>query len=406
MKLLFLSDVSLENPSSGAEQVLNNQAAGLIRKGFNVFAITRQNGSSKSVQYRNVNRIKEACYNAIPKNAFLFLYSILRKPKILFETFIKQGSFRAFVCHQPFTCISLLLNGKLKNSPLIYVFHSPSHEEYLLLGKTGARFWKLPLAYIRKVVEGYCLKRAQKIIVLSQYMKKKAMEIHKIHEEVIVINAGGVDLDRFKPIENRNCIKAEVGFSVEKIHLLTVRNLEPRMGLDSLLRGVKLLKDVNVQVQLVIVGEGPEKEKLQKLIKEFGIINDVTLVGFIPANKLPKYYGAADFFILPTSNLEGFGLVTPESMACGTPVLGTPIGGTKEILGNFDPQFLFSDTTPEAIAYGIQKAVDIYLKDEDNYNQLRTRCRQFVIQNYSWQRHIDQLKSIIDELIETEQLKN
>ena len=93
-------------------------------------------------------------------------------------------------------------------------------------------------------------------------------------------------------------------------------------------------------------------------------------------------------------------------MACGTPVLGTPIGGTKEILENFDPQFLFRDTTPEAIAHGIQKAIDIYLKDEDNYNQLRTRCRQFVIQNYSWQRHIDQLESIINELIESKQLKN
>ena len=87
MRLLFLSDVPLENPTSGAEQVLNNQTAGLILRGFDVFAITRKNGLTKSVEYKNVNGVKEACYNATPRNAFRFFLSLLRKPNILFETF-------------------------------------------------------------------------------------------------------------------------------------------------------------------------------------------------------------------------------------------------------------------------------------------------------------------------------
>jgi glycosyltransferase involved in cell wall biosynthesis len=178
------------------------------------------------------------------------------------------------------------------------------------------------------------------------------------------------------------------------------------MGLDNLLKGIFLVKKSDVPIHLIIGGEGQEKEKLWRFIQEFDIENEVTLTGFIPPDKLPHYYSAADFFIIPTRDLEGFGLVTPESMACGTPVIGTPVGGTKEILEKFDSQFLFDDTTPEAMAQGIKKIIIEYFYNEEKYIRLRTRCREFVVQNYSWQRHIDQLSSIIDELIECNDLKN
>ncbi|MFB0520779.1 MAG: glycosyltransferase, partial [Desulfatiglandales bacterium] len=118
-----------------------------------------------------------------------------------------------------------------------------------------------------------------------------------------------------------------------------------------------------------------------------------------PSSILPQYYGAADFFILPTRHLEGFGLVTPESMACGTPVLGTPVGGTKEILSHFDPEFLFSDTSAEAMAKGVQKAIERYFAWKKEYDDLRVRCREYAATNYSWERHLAQLKSILEEII-------
>ena len=121
------------------------------------------------------------------------------------------------------------------------------------------------------------------------------------------------------------------------------------------------------------------------------------MTGFIPQDILPKYYGASDFFILPTRRLEGFGLVTPESMACGTPVLGTPVGGTREILSDFAQSFLFRDITAEAIAEGIQTAIDEYFIQKKEYEELRSRCRTYVENRYSWQRHLNKLKKeIID----------
>ena len=404
MNILITSDVSLFYPTSGSEQVLNHQAVGLNQKGFRVFAITRINGESKSV-VRNVDGVHEACYNLPTQNILRALFSIIKKPLKLYNNFIEEGSFFASVCHQPFTCTALLISKKLKNIPLIYVFHSPNHEEYLLLNQDKHFLWKMPIAFLRKIIEGYCLKKAMKIIVLSEYMKNKVKKIHRISENLIVVNPGGADFNRFKPISDRPKIKKSLGFPENKIHLLTVRNLDYRMGIDNLLKSIYLLKKADLSIHLVIGGEGPEKEKLLKIIEKLGIMAEITLTGFIPS-ELPLYYGAADFFILPTRNLEGFGLVTPEAMACGTPVLGTPIGGTKEILKNFNSHFLFDDTSAEAMAKGIKNTIFEYSEQEDKYNELRKRCREFVIQNYSWQRHIDQLYSIIHGMIECNDLKN
>jgi glycosyltransferase involved in cell wall biosynthesis len=303
------------------------------------------------------------------------------------------------ISHQPFTCFSLLIDGKLRHIPLIYVFHSPNHEEYILSGKTLNSFGRIILVQLRRMIEKICIQRADIIMVLSQFMKQKVIDLHRISHDRISVNAGGADLDRFKPISNREFAKKDFGFKKNCIHLLTIRNLEPRMGIDNLIKSIKILKQRLVKVHLIIGGEGPENENFQKLIDRLDLRDEVNLTGFIPAEKLPRFYAAADFFILPTRHLEGFGLVTPESMACGTPVIGTPVGGTKEILSDFNYNLLCRDYSPQAIADGIQRSIKHYFNDRKLYKNLRMSCREFIKKNYSWQRHINQLNSLIDETL-------
>lgn len=398
MNILFVADVPLENPTSGSEQVLHQQATGLLRQGINVYAITRQ-ADPPAWLIRNVAGVIEGSCGASAQKTIPFLYSLIRYPAKFYNNFTRDNPFQAVVCHQPFTCFSLLVGGKLANIPMIYVFHSPSHEEYLLSHENDNRLKNYLHMIARRIIEQFCLKRSKKITALSQYMQKKVVKIHGIPADRIIVNPGGADLKRFKPPKNRALLKKELGFPEGKIHLLTIRNLEPRMGLDNLLEVVSILKKSQVGVHLIIGGEGIERKNLENLVVKYGLDNDVSMAGFIPPNILPEYYGAADFFILPTRSLEGFGLVTPESMACGTPVLGTPVGGTKEILSGFDPLFLFRDTSPEAMAEGIRFAIEKYFNDKDKYNELRLRCREYAEKNYSWERHIDQLKSILEEIL-------
>ena len=398
MKVLFIADVPLENPTSGSEQVLYQQATRLLNQGMNVYAITRQ-ANPPGRLIRNVDGVQDGSYGASAQKIIPSLYSLVKYPTKFYNNFTRDNPFQAVVCHQPFTCFSLLVAGKLANIPMIYVFHSPSHEEYLLSHENKSRLKNLPHVIVRRIIEKFCLQRSKKITTLSRYMQQKVVEIHDIPADRIIVNPGGADLKRFKPPENRTVLKKKLGFPEGKIHLLTIRNLEPRMGLDNMFQSIFILKRKKIDVHLTVGGEGVESNNLESLIVELGLESYIKLIGFIPSELLPDFYGAADFFVLPTRRLEGFGLITPESMACGTPVLGTPVGGTKEILSNFDLQFLFADISPEAMAEGTERIMGQYPVNSEKYERLRIRCRRYVEENYSWQRHVDQLKSILDELI-------
>jgi glycosyltransferase involved in cell wall biosynthesis len=397
MRALFIADVPLEAPASGSEQVLFYQATGLAERGVEVYAITRQ-ADPLPWAVRDVKGVREGSYSVSQTFLLRAFISLLRYPLTFYRSFSGGLPFQVAVSHQPFNCFLLLITRKLTRTPILYVFHSPSHEEYLLSHQHGCPLQNLIHVKGRRILEKWCIKKASRVMALSQYMKHKVQDIHGIPGERVVVNPGGVDLDRFAPAGDRGALKAQLGFPEGKVHLLTVRNLEPRMGIENLLKCMQILKRGAIDTHLIIGGEGAERPALEKMITGLGLKREVTMKGFIPSDLLPGYYGAADFFILPTKQLEGFGLVTPESMACGTPVLGTPIGGTPEILSGFEPGFLFRDTTAAAMAEGIREILGLYFPFGNNYDHLRERCRHYAVDNYSWERHLSQLQSIIDEI--------
>jgi glycosyltransferase involved in cell wall biosynthesis len=172
------------------------------------------------------------------------------------------------------------------------------------------------------------------------------------------------------------------------------------MGLENLIIAFNELRKEVPDIQLIIGGKGPLEDGLIAMAKSFGIEQKVHFAGFIPEDQLPQYYQMADLFVLPTKELEGFGLVTLEAMASGLPVIGTPVGGTKEILGKFNPEFLFDDTQPASIA---KLALEKYLIIKNNpqhWKQISESCRKFVEKNYSWKQNIDSLEQLIQRHIE------
>jgi len=123
---------------------------------------------------------------------------------------------------------------------------------------------------------------------------------------------------------------------------------------------------------------------LEKMLRFEGYIND---------EKLPLYYKASDAFILPTKELEGFGLVSIEAMACGIPVLATPISANIEVIGNFDKTLLFDGIEPKDIANGIIS----FIKRND-LEQLGKKARDYVKFNFCWDKYIEKMENIYYEL--------
>lgn len=398
MHILFLADVPAADPVSGSEQVVYQQAVALAQKGHKVKLITRQ-ASMPNIQYRRIApNVEEGVFGADPRKIGQFCAALCRFPGKIYNEFYRDGSFDVVICHQPFVCLPLLISGVIKRIPAIYVFHSPGHEEYLLLHRGGGMLTQLN-ALFRRHIERVCVRRAVRVVTLSRFMAEKARAVHKIPFERIKIIPGGADLKRFVPLNDRLAMKKTLGLPPHSVHLLTVRNIEPRMGIENLVAALGILKKKGFALHLTIGGDGVDREKIQQEIDRKGLGDVITMTGFIAAEQLAHYYGAADFFVIPTQSLEGFGLVTTEALACGTPVLGTPVGGTQEILSGFDRDFLFENSSPEAISAGIEQKIRLYSSNPECYDALRVRCREYAARNYSWRNHTECLQKILQEIV-------
>ena len=162
------------------------------------------------------------------------------------------------------------------------------------------------------------------------------------------------------------------------------------MGLDSLVRAMALLPP---EVHLTIGGEGPLKSELRALAQQLNLSHRVRLAGHIPDDKLPGFYCSADWFVLPTAALEGFGLVILESLACGTPVLGTRVGAIPDVLGQFDPAWIIEHSTPESIAATVKRAMGTRRPD-------RLQLHDRVAAKFSWDRIGQLYAALLESLIQ------
>jgi glycosyltransferase involved in cell wall biosynthesis len=164
------------------------------------------------------------------------------------------------------------------------------------------------------------------------------------------------------------------------------------MGVDTLIWAVGAVREA-LPLMLVIGGQGALRAELEARVHREGLADHVSFVGHIPEPDLPRYYQAADCFVLPTRALEGFGLVTVEALACGTPVLGTPVGATPEILTPLAAELLTEDASAESLARGLRRVAPL-CRDR----ALRARCRSHAAAHYDWELSVDRLERLLVEL--------
>jgi glycosyltransferase involved in cell wall biosynthesis len=272
--------------------------------------------------------------------------------------------------------------------PALYTFLSPAPSEYRArrgmtsLHRRGVAGTAAAAALW--LLEWSCVRRASLVHVLSDFSAQQVRSLYGVPSSRIVKIPGGADTERFRPAADRVAARAALGLRPRVPLLFTVRNLEARMGLDRLLEAMARLRYFHPQAHLVIAGTGSRADELRQQAAALGVDNTVDFVGFVDDTRLAAYYQAADAFVLPTRELEGFGLVTVEALACGTPVLGTPIGATPEILAPLDPSLLFRDASVAAIADGIDRFLQGPGADPERGARLRAACRRYAESQYGW----------------------
>ncbi len=129
------------------------------------------------------------------------------------------------------------------------------------------------------------------------------------------------------------------------------------MGLESLIDAMQRVHETAPEALCVLVGKGRLADQLQARISRLNLEKNVRLLGFVPDDKLPLIYRAADFSVMPSQSLEGFGLSAVESLAAGTPVLVTPVGGLPEVVRDLDSRLVTRGFDARALADAISEAI-------------------------------------------------
>lgn len=398
VNILLVADVSIADVIGGAERVLYEQSTFLARRGHVVHILTRQQGRHES-EHGIYNGTHEWRYPINQKHQLLFFVSILRNAGQLFESLHSKNRYQCLNFHQPLSAYSVCKSPAVKGIKKIYTCHSLSFEEFISRNPKPAGLIETVVymlhVFLRKQIERTVLKASDSIVALSQYTKEKLQSTYEIDAGRITVIPGGVDLERFYPVEDKKGIRQNLGIPENRIVLLTVRNLVRRMGLENLILAMERIRRTSAEIFLVIGGEGPLRKPLSEMAEKLDLDHHIRFTGFIPENQLPDFYRMADIFVLPTKELEGFGLVTLESMASGVPVLGTPIGGTREILSRFDPNLLFEDMTSSAMADQIEKTCRLIRDYPEKWKETCLRARKFVEANYRWDQNIQMLETVM-----------
>lgn len=167
-----------------------------------------------------------------------------------------------------------------------------------------------------------------RIIASTQREAHDLISLYHASAEKIGIVTAGVNLNLFTPLD-KAASRRKLGFNDNEYQLMYVGRYVPIKGLDRLL---KIMPHINYQnrgknrFRLLVIGGEDEHETLSSRIRDLNIQKAVTLIGRIDQELLPAYYSAADMLVVPSYH-ESFCLAGFESLACGTPVVATPVGG-------------------------------------------------------------------------------
>jgi glycosyltransferase involved in cell wall biosynthesis len=265
------------------------------------------------------------------------------------------------VTHFALNATPLLLSRH--STPLVVHFHGPWADESRAMGENRIS------VFLKALIERLVYQRAVGFVTLSDAFKSVLVKSYGVDPTRVAVIDPGVDLTRFGE-------QFDQMLPQENQTLLCVRRLVPRMGLEVLIRAWARVNHAGWRLQ--IVGSGPQLENLESLVQDLRLSDSVCFEGYVPDDQLAFLYAAATASIIPSIELEGFGLVALESLAAGTPVLATNTGGLGEFLSRFSPDLLVAPNDVDKLAEKMQLVIQkvIPLPEQE-------ACQSFAAM-YSW----------------------
>jgi len=322
MRIAFFTNNYLPRPS-GVAHAIENLRIELENLGHDVFVFApryskKDKENAKLFRYKSfVTHEKLGPLSSIP-----FPHS----PKI--KKHIQELAIDIIHSHHPYLLGKTAQKyAKELNVPLIFTLHTPY---YQYLAPLAGSFGQMLDSFLLEILSKYANKCGA--VIVPTRAVKETIKHAKINPPVYILPSG-IDINKFsqcKKLKN----KQNLGFTPSDVILLTVARLSYEKNVDFIIEAFSQITKFTDRVNLIIVGGGSQKLKLQSLVKSLGLKNKVIFTGKLPYKKLPVYYGASDI-LLYSSLVDTQGLALCEAMASGLPIVSTnQAAGPRSLIKN------------------------------------------------------------------------
>jgi glycogen(starch) synthase len=284
---------------------------------------------------------------------------------------LRSRGISLIACHYPL--YGLPISDLMSTTPTVFHFHGPWSAE----GRIERN--SLAVRLTKRCIEQFLYQRPAAFVVLSRAFGDALARLYLVPEERIFVIPGGVDTARFDIDLDRQAAREALHLDAGRPTVLTVRRLIRRVGVENLIDGFRTVVKHVPDALLLVGGTGPLERDIKDRIAQHGLDKNVRLLGNVSDSDLPLLYRAADVSIVPSIALEGFGLTTVESLACGTPVLVTPVGGLPDVVRDLSPSLVLDSAEPQGLAEGLIGFFNgtLSLPDPDD-------CSAFARQRFAW----------------------
>jgi glycosyltransferase involved in cell wall biosynthesis len=352
----------------GAEQQALRLAEQLIRRGMQVCVLTRK---FKGLPAHEVVR-GVPVYRAIRTLPWGKWFALTYMLSVFWFLLRRRHTYDIIHCH--------LLQGF--HSVVAIVFKVLFQKKVVI--KVGATGPLSDFVMLKNVFLGdFLLKkitRVDKLItVCSQSTAEALQEGFTVHQIAQIPN--GVDTNQFKPFSPSDNQK----------NIIFIGRLDQMKGVQVLFEAFKTLKEDGVAAQLNVIGDGPDRDKLQKLARDIGVNDSISFCGAV-AEIIP-YLQKSDLFVLPSLS-EGLSNVLLEAMACSIPIVATRVGGNIDLIRDGENGILVEPENSNQLSEAMQKI----LQDKALAKKLGSEARKTVEQRFSLISIADKYISLYREL--------
>jgi len=232
-----------------------------------------------------------------------------------------------------------------------------------------------------------------RIITVSQYLKRQLLDSYKVNEETIHVIYNCISTERFNPRVEGNEIRRKYGLT-DAPTVLYLGRLAPYKGVHYLIKAIPLILQVKPEAKFLIAGSRRyDMLDLPRMAESLGVRESVIFTGFVPDKLVPKFYACCDLFCYP-SLWEGFGLPVAEAGATGKPVVAFRMCAIPEVVEDKSTGLLVEPDHTQ-----LAEAVIALLEDEKMRIKMGQEARNRVSQLFSWRGMVEKTLGVYEEVL-------